>query len=93
MAKDVLGTVYETLLCSPGMNEGVKVDVKISRKAILMLGSVLERGLLSKDENLPGLIDVVPKDIVEEIRTLGADCLQKAGLTELNEKLKTLQGK
>jgi len=94
MAKDVLGTVYETLLCSPGMNEAVKVDLKISRKTVLMLGSVLERGLSSKDADaLPGLIDVVPKEMVEELRTIAGECLQKAGLTELSEKLKGLAGK
>ena len=94
MAKDVLGTVYETLLCSPGMNEAVKVDLKINRKTVLMLGSVIERGLNSKDgDGLPGLIDVIPKDVVEDLKTLAGDCLQKAGLTELSEKLKTLAGK
>jgi hypothetical protein len=31
---NVLGKVYETLLCSPGMNETVKIDVKVNRKAI-----------------------------------------------------------
>jgi len=34
---NVLGTVYETLLCSPGMNEAVKIDVKMSRKAVLFI--------------------------------------------------------
>jgi hypothetical protein len=93
MTKDVLGTVYETLLCSPGMNEAVKVDLKISRKTVLMLGSVLERGLSSNDADVPGLIDVIPKEMVEELRNIAGECLQKAGLTELSEKLKGLAGK
>lgn len=91
MAKDVLGTVYETLLCSPGMNEAVKVDLKINRKTILMLGSIIERGLHNKDgDSSPGLIEVIPKEIAEELRNLSNDCLQKAGLSELSEKLKSL---
>jgi hypothetical protein len=94
MAKDVLATVYETLLCSPGMNEAVKVDLKINRKTVLMLGSIIERGLNSKEgDGQPGLIEVIPKEIAEELRTLAGDCLQKAGLSELSEKLKSLAGK
>ena len=45
MATNVLGKVYETLLCSPGMNEAVKIDVKMNRKAVLLLNSVIEGGL------------------------------------------------
>jgi len=94
MAKDVLGTVYETLLCSPGMNEAVKIDLKISRKTVLLLGNVIERGLNSQSsDGVPGLIEVIPKDVVDELRSIAGDCLQKAGLTELNEKLKGLAGK
>ncbi len=40
MATNVLSKVYETLLCSPGMNEAVKIDVKINRKTVLLLNSV-----------------------------------------------------
>lgn len=49
MATNVLAQVYETLLCSPGMNEAVKVDVKINRKTVLLLSSVIENGLNKKD--------------------------------------------
>jgi hypothetical protein len=45
MATNVLGKVYETLLCRPGMNEAVKIDVKVSRKSILLQSSVIENGL------------------------------------------------
>jgi hypothetical protein len=45
MGKDVLGTVYEILLCSPGMNDAVKTDLKISRKTILLLSSFIENGV------------------------------------------------
>lgn len=94
MARDVLGTVYETLLCSPGMNEAVKIDLKISRKTVLLLGNVIERGLngQSSDGTL-GLIEVIPKDVADELKSVAGDSLQKAGLTELSEKLKGLTGK
>jgi hypothetical protein len=89
MATNVMAQVYETLLCSPGMNEAVKVDVKINRKTVLLLNSVIERGLSAKDgEQSQGLLELIPKETVEELKQFTEECLKKAGLTELSEKMK-----
>jgi hypothetical protein len=85
--------VLDTILSIPGMNEIVKIDFKISRKNVLLLNSVIERGLSAKDEDKPGLLDTVPKESLQELKTLAVDCLEKAGLTELNDKLKALGSK
>lgn len=86
----MLGTVYETLLCSPGMNEAVKIDLKISRKAILLLSSLIESGA-GDDGNVPGLLGLIPPEDREELKSFGDECLKKAGLKELSEKIKTLK--
>lgn len=89
MATNVMAQVYETLLCSPGMNEAVKVDVKINRKTVLLLNSVIERGLTAKDgEQSQGLLELIPKETVEELKQFSEECLKKAGLTELSGKIK-----
>ncbi len=56
--------VYDTILSIPGMNETVKIDMKISRKNVLLLNSVIERGLTVKnaDDKSSNLLDVVPKE-------------------------------
>ncbi len=83
--------VYDTILSIPGMNETVKIDLKISRKNVLLLNHVIERGLLAKDdEKNPGLLSSVPEESLMELKTLADDCLQKAGLIELSEKLNNL---
>lgn len=41
--------VYDTILSIPGMNETVKLNVQISRKNILLLKRVIEKGLNAKD--------------------------------------------
>jgi hypothetical protein len=93
MATNVLGKVYETLLCSPGMNEAVKIDVRANRKAILLLSSVIENGL-NKDGGHGGeLLELVPAEDINELKVFADECLKKAGLTELNEKVKSLQAK
>ena len=94
MATNVMAQVYDTLLCSPGMNEAVKIDVRINRKTVLLLNSVIERGLLDKDgEQSQGLLELIPKETVEELRQFSEECLKKAGLTELSEKMKQLNAK
>ena len=90
MAMNVLSKVYETLLCSPGMNEAVKIDVKVSRKAILLLSSVIENGLNKEANQGQELLGLVPPDDLKELIAFSEECLKKAGLTELNEKMKTL---
>ena len=94
MATNVMAQVYETLLCSPGMNEAVKVDVKINRKTVLLLNSVIERGLTAKDgDQSQGLLELIPKETIEDLKQFSEECLKKAGLTELSEKMKGLHGK
>jgi hypothetical protein len=84
--------VYDTILSIPGMNETVKIDLKISRKNVLFLNRVIERGLsLKPDDKSSGILDIVTEDTLAELTFLANDCLVKAGLTELNEKLKSLK--
>jgi hypothetical protein len=91
MAMNVLEKVYETLLCSPGMNEAVKIDVKINRKAVLLLSSVIEAGITpGEGKETSGLLQLVPQEAVEELKQFTDECLKKAGLTELSEKMKLL---
>ncbi|BBE20056.1 hypothetical protein AQPE_4247 [Aquipluma nitroreducens] len=83
--------VYDTILSIPGMNETVKIDLKMSRKNVLLLNSVIERGLTAKDDDKSSnLLNNVPEENLKELRAMASDCLQKAGLIELSEKLNML---
>lgn len=83
--------VYDTILSIPGMNEVVKIDLKISRKNVLLLNQVIERGLSAKDDDRASvLLGNVPEESLLELKNLSEECLQKAGLIELSEKLKAL---
>ncbi|QKJ33273.1 hypothetical protein HQ865_24990 [Mucilaginibacter mali] len=90
MATNVLSKVYETLLCSPGMNEAVKIDVKVNRKAILLLSSVIENSLSKDGGNAKELLDIVPPEDINDLKMFGEECLKKAGLTALSEKINSL---
>ncbi len=83
--------VYDTILSIPGMNEKVKLDMRISRKNVLLLHSVIKRGLMAKDDESVNLLTNIPTETVQELNAMADDCLTKAGLTELSEKLNSLR--
>lgn len=82
--------VFETVLAIPGMNQVVKVDLRLSRKNILVLSKVIERGLNQK-EGKESILSMIPAEILEELQQVPIDLLKKADLTEMNEKLKSFQ--
>ena len=80
--------IFDTILSAPGMNETVKINLKISRRNILLLSSLIDRGLAAKtDDKSFSVLNSVPEETLAELKAFGADCLEKAGLIELNEKL------
>ncbi|TDE14769.1 hypothetical protein [Dyadobacter psychrotolerans] len=90
-SKIEIARVYDTLLCSPGMDEIVKIDLKISRKAVLILCHAIEKG---SDETgkagLPSLPENISKQFSELLFGISKDCLEKSGLDLLSQKLKAL---
>jgi hypothetical protein len=87
---NTIAKVFETILSIPGMNENVKIQLTIPRKNVLLLSKVIERGLLRKDDNEESIIlDMTPKETLDELIEIPNDLLKKAGLIEMNEKLKS----
>jgi len=83
--------VYETLLSSPGMNDVVKMDLRIPRKNVLLLAKVIAKGLqVKKGENMEGLLQAAGVSVLEDLQHIALDLLQKAGLSDMSEKLNTL---
>ena len=85
-----VGQVFDTILSSPGMNEAVRIDLRISRKNVLLLTHVIEQGLNEKGEGKGVLFASAPEEARQELKELANDFLQKAGLVELSEKLKAI---
>jgi hypothetical protein len=91
LVKTDVAKIYETVLSIPGMNDNVKIQFIIPRKNVLLLSKAIERGLSVKDadDKSPNVLDIVPKETLKELLALPADLLDKAGLTEMNQKLQT----
>jgi len=92
MTTNDVAKVFDTILSIPGMNEVVKIDMKVSRKNVLLLSQVIERGLSEKADDKSTLLANIEPENLQELKLLSQECLQKAGLIELSEKLHTLEG-
>ena len=89
ITKNDVSKVYDTVLSIPGMSEMVKIDLKISRKNVLVLSHLIEQGmLLEKEEST--LLGSISDEVLSELKNVSVECLQKAGLVELNQKLVSL---
>lgn len=91
LAKNDVAKVYETLLSIPGMNAEVKVVLKISRKNLLLLSKIIERGLKGKetDDLSINILESIGKEELSELSDLSKVLLEKGGLLAMNEKLKS----
>jgi len=60
----------------------------------MLLSRIIERGLSAKEGDKQGaLSDIFSKEALQELSAFADDCLNKAGLAELNAKLKELDSK
>ncbi|MCC9063631.1 hypothetical protein [Flavobacterium piscisymbiosum] len=86
ITKNDVAKVFDTVLSIPGMSEMVKMDLKISRKNALLLSHIISDGLdLEKESS--ALLESISEEGKSELKILSQECLQRAGLVELNEKL------
>ena len=94
LSKNDVVAFYEMLLTSPGMNDEIKITIRISRKNALALSKIIELGFANKSGNeADELFSVVNSNSVEEIKAITTDILSKSGLTETYNRLNVLQNK
>jgi len=86
-----MNQLYETLLCSPGMKETVKVDVRISRKSILLLSQIIQKGLSESGSQASEFATIAGAESSSELQEMLKTCLEKANLFELDERLAKLR--
>lgn len=89
ITKNDVAKVFDTILSSPGMSEAVKIDLKISRKNVLLLSCLIEQGLLP-EKDPASLIGNISEEGFSDLKNIAQDCLEKAGLVELNGKLSAI---
>ena len=68
---------YGAVLRTPWMNEAVKVSLKISRRDVLLLGQLIEKGLHTEDTKT-----IIPADALDGLNGIAADLLAQADVPE-----------
>lgn len=87
MNNNEMTMLYSTLLCTPGMNENVKLNLQVNRKLVLLLSQLLETGL-SQPKDQGSVLTYFPNEAGDELKMLMADILEKSGLSDLHDRLK-----
>ena len=62
--------LFETLLSSPGMNEEIKLDMKLTRKAALALVAGLQAGLASAKDAPTSLLYFADETVASDLGIL-----------------------
>lgn len=89
MSKEIF-KIYDTVLSSPGMSENVKIDLRISRKNILLITRMIDQGLRPEENKKDEIFLQLPKETTDELHLVAEEILKKAGLNDFYEKLKSL---
>jgi hypothetical protein len=82
---------YEAMLSFPGMNQKIKMGMKISRTNVLLLTLIIENGLMMKNgDKLMEVLTIIPDETKRELVELSSELLEKADLNALHEKLNSI---
>ena len=90
MVTNAMAKIYETVLSSPGMNDNIKFELRMSRKNALLINRLIEAGLSEETLGEDEIFQQLPKESIEELQVIGEEILRKAGLIEFYEKLKSI---
>ncbi|WP_205514302.1 hypothetical protein [Longitalea arenae] len=79
-SKDVK-IIYEMMLATPGMNDEVKLNLRVPRKTVPFLSKAIEIGLLIKaDHEAAGLLQAADAASLEKLQDITSEILTSAGL-------------
>jgi hypothetical protein len=70
-----LASVYDTILSIPGMNDPIKIDLKVSRRNVLLLSQTINKALSTgASANSVNLTDICSPESKEEFTAFSTEC-------------------
>lgn len=83
--------IFETILSSPGMTEKCKIVLTISRQNILVLGRLIEAGLIANNTAFNDeIIAALATESLDEFKTIHEEILKRGDLKDFYQRLKLL---
>ena len=92
MNREEVKMVLEMLLDTPDMEIASKVSGKLTRKAMLLLSTVIEMAdrAQGEGEKSPNLLAFLPPEVLEELKIFSETILQEAKLVSTSDNLKKI---
>ncbi|WP_343566238.1 hypothetical protein [Sphingobacterium sp.] len=85
--KEITG-MLSILVSVPGMEDTVKISLNLQRKQVMLLSNVIREGMKTDQGMVGDLLAVLPSECYNELIKLSEELDAKAGLTELQHKVK-----
>ncbi|RKE47139.1 hypothetical protein [Sphingobacterium detergens] len=76
------------LVSVPGMEDTVKINLSLQRKQVMLLSNVIREGMKTDQGMVGDLLAVLDPECSKELVRISADLDEKAGLSDLQQKVK-----
>lgn len=76
------------LVSVPGMEDTVKLNLNLQRKQVMLLSNIIREGMKTDQGMVGDLLAVLSADCSNELIQLSEELDGKAGLTDLQQKVK-----
>lgn len=85
--KEITG-MLGILISVPGMDETVKLNLSLQRKQVMLLSNVIREGMKTDAGMVGDLLAVLPPECSDELVRISSELDEKAGLSDLQQKVK-----
>ncbi|MDR2272040.1 MAG: hypothetical protein LBF27_14135 [Sphingobacterium sp.] len=85
--KEITG-MLSILISVPGMEDTVKLNLNLQRKQVMLLSNVIREGMKSDQGMVGDLLTVLSPECSDELVRISGELDEKAGLSDLQEKVK-----
>lgn len=84
--KEITG-MLSILVSVPGMEDNVKLNLSLKRKQVMLLSNVIREGMKTDQGMVGDLLAVLAPDSSNELLRLSEEMDERAGLSELQQKV------
>lgn len=85
--KEITG-MLGILISVPGMEDTVKLNLSLQRRQVMLLSNVIREGMKTDQGMVGDLLAVLPMECGQELIRVSSELDDKAGLSDLQEKVK-----
>ncbi len=85
--KNEIASMLGILVCVPGMEDTVKLNLSLKRKQVMLLSNVIREGIKTDQGLVSDLLAVLAPESRNELLRISEELDERAGLSELQLKV------